>query len=69
MKAVLFRGTPGEVSWQIAEWRDQDHRYALVTNVSPVDPKLRKTPAASLPHTKVRIGFKKLRPGTWPPAV
>lgn len=60
MKEVVFSGTPDEVIDQVAEWRDHGLRYLLVINGSLVNPSLRKTVAASLPHAKVLRGLKKL---------
>ena len=60
MKEVVFSGTPDEVIDQVGEWRDHGLRYLLVINGSLVNPSLRKTVAASLPHAKVLRGLKKL---------
>jgi phthiodiolone/phenolphthiodiolone dimycocerosates ketoreductase len=60
MKEVVFSGTPDEIIDQVAEWRDHGLRYLLVINASLVNPSLRKTVAASLPHAKVLRGLKKL---------
>jgi phthiodiolone/phenolphthiodiolone dimycocerosates ketoreductase len=60
MKDVVFSGTPDEVIGQVAERRGHGLRYPLVINNSLVNSKLRKTLAASLPHTQVPVGFKKL---------
>ena len=60
MKEIVLSGTPDEVIDQVAEWRDQGLRYLLVINASLVNPRVRKTVAASLPHAKVLRGLKKL---------
>ncbi len=60
MKEVLFSGTPDEVIDQVAEWRDHGLKYLVVINGSLVNPSLRKTVSALLPHAKVLRGLKKL---------
>jgi phthiodiolone/phenolphthiodiolone dimycocerosates ketoreductase len=57
---MVLNGTPDEVIDQAAEWRDHGLRYLIVINGSLVNPKLRKTVAASLPHAKVLRGLKRL---------
>ncbi|MFZ1174885.1 MAG: LLM class flavin-dependent oxidoreductase [Mycobacterium sp.] len=60
IKEMVLNGTPDEVIDQVAEWRDHGLRYLIVINGSLVNPKVRKTVAASLPHAKVLRGLKKL---------
>lgn len=60
MKDVVFSGTPDEVIDQVAEWRDHGLRYVVLINGSLVNPSLRKTVTAVLPHAKVLRGLKKL---------
>jgi phthiodiolone/phenolphthiodiolone dimycocerosates ketoreductase len=60
MKELIFSGTPAEVIDQVEEWRDHGLRYLLVINASLVNPRMRKTVAASLPHAKVLRGLKTL---------
>ena len=60
MKEIVFSGTPAEVIDQVAEWRDHGLRYLLVINASLVNPRVRKTVAASMPHAKVLRGLKTL---------
>jgi phthiodiolone/phenolphthiodiolone dimycocerosates ketoreductase len=60
VKEMVLNGTPDEVLDQVAEWRDHGLRYLVVINGSLVNPSLRKTVAASLPHVKVLRGLKKL---------
>ncbi len=60
MKEVVFSGTPDEVIDQVAEWRDHGLRYVVLINGSLVNPSLRKTVTAVLPHAKVLRGLKKL---------
>lgn len=51
---------PDEVIDQVAEWRDHGLRYVVLINGSLVNPSLRKTVTAVLPHAKVLRGLKKL---------
>ena len=60
MKEINFHGTPDEVLDQIAEWRDHGLRYLNVISASMLNPRLRKSLAASVPHVKVLRGLKKL---------
>ena len=60
IKEMVLNGTPDEVIDQVAEWRDHGLRYLIVINGSLINPSLRKTVAASLPHAKVLRGLKKL---------
>lgn len=60
IREVVASGTPDEVIDQVAEWRDHGLRYLLVINGSLVNPSLRKTVTAVLPHAKVLRGLKKL---------
>jgi len=60
MKELMFNGTPDEVVEQMAEWRDHGLRYALIINGSPVNPRLRKTVAATAPFLKILRRLKSL---------
>jgi alkanesulfonate monooxygenase SsuD/methylene tetrahydromethanopterin reductase-like flavin-dependent oxidoreductase (luciferase family) len=48
------------VTAQAAEWRDHGLRYAVLVNLSLLQPSLRKGVGASLPFTKILGGLKKL---------
>jgi phthiodiolone/phenolphthiodiolone dimycocerosates ketoreductase len=60
MKEISFNGTPGEVIDQVAQWRDHGLRYLLAINGSPLNPRLRKSLAATAPYIKVLRGLKRL---------
>jgi phthiodiolone/phenolphthiodiolone dimycocerosates ketoreductase len=60
MKELMFNGTPDEVVEQMADWRDHGLRYALIINGSPVNPRLRKTVAATAPFLKILRRLKSL---------
>jgi phthiodiolone/phenolphthiodiolone dimycocerosates ketoreductase len=60
IKEMVLNGTSDDVIDQVAEWRDHGLRYLIVINGSLINPSLRKTVAASLPHAKVLRGLKKL---------
>jgi len=60
LKAALLSGTPNEVIDQAAELRDQGVRYLVVTNVSFLQPTLRKALAATAPFFKILRGLQKL---------
>ncbi len=53
-------GTPEEVIDQAAEWRDHGLRYAVVGNVSSLQPSLRRGLAATLPFAKIIRGLRRL---------
>jgi phthiodiolone/phenolphthiodiolone dimycocerosates ketoreductase len=56
----LLAGTPEDVVDQAAQWRDRGVRYLVVTNVSILQPSLRKGLAAGAPFMKVLRGLKRL---------
>ena len=60
LKAALLSGTPNEVIDQAAELRDQGVRYLAVTNVSYLQPTVRKAVAATSPFFKILRGLQKL---------
>lgn len=60
LKEILWTGTPEEVIDQVAEWRDQGLRYAVVGNVSSLQPSLRRGLAATLPFAKIIRGLRRL---------
>ena len=60
LKEILWTGTPEEVIDQAAEWRDHGLRYAVVGNVSSLQPSLRRGLAATLPFVKIIRGLRRL---------
>ena len=60
LKEVFLTGTPAEVIDQAAEWRDHGLRYAVMVNVSALQPSLRRGLAATVPFTKILRGLRKL---------
>jgi phthiodiolone/phenolphthiodiolone dimycocerosates ketoreductase len=60
LKDALLAGTPDEVIDQAAQWRDHGVRYLVVSNVSFMQPSLRKALASYAPFFKVLRGLKKL---------
>ena len=60
LKEVFLTGTPAEVIDQAAEWRDHGLRYAVMVNVSALQPSLRRGLAATVPFTKILRGLSKL---------
>lgn len=60
LKEILLTGTPEEVIDQAAEWRDHGLRYAVVGNVSSLQPSLRRGLAATLPFAKIIRGLRRL---------
>ncbi|MBB5162881.1 alkanesulfonate monooxygenase SsuD/methylene tetrahydromethanopterin reductase-like flavin-dependent oxidoreductase (luciferase family) [Mycobacterium sp. AZCC_0083] len=61
MKEVVLAGTPDDVIDQAAQWRDHGLRYAVVLNLSTLQPSLRRGLAASIPLATILRGLKKLR--------
>jgi phthiodiolone/phenolphthiodiolone dimycocerosates ketoreductase len=61
MKEVVLTGTPDDVIDQAAQWRDHGVRYAVVLNLSTLQPSLRRGLAASIPLATILRGLKKLR--------
>jgi phthiodiolone/phenolphthiodiolone dimycocerosates ketoreductase len=57
---MLLTGTPNEVIEQVAEWRNQGLRYAVLDNLSTLQPSLRRGVAASLPFTRILRQLRKL---------
>lgn len=57
---LIFSGTPDEVIDQAAEWRDRGMRYAVVSNVSSLQPSLRHGLAATIPFTQILRGLRRL---------
>jgi len=60
LKDALLAGTPDEVIDQAAELRDHGVRYVVVSNVSILQPILRKSLASFAPFFKILRGLKKL---------
>src|SRR5882757_5923860 len=60
LKEAFLTGTPDDVSEQAALWRDHGVRYAVVVNISTLQPSLRKGLATSIPLAKILRGLKKL---------
>ncbi|OBI51714.1 photosystem I reaction center subunit VIII [Mycobacterium kyorinense] len=60
LKESLLTGTSGDVIEQVAEWRDHGVQYAVIFNVSPVQPNLRHGLAASLPLIRILGGLRNL---------
>jgi phthiodiolone/phenolphthiodiolone dimycocerosates ketoreductase len=60
LKECALTGTPDDVIDQAAEWRDNGMDYAVMCNVSALQPSLRRGLADSLPFTKILRGLRKL---------
>jgi phthiodiolone/phenolphthiodiolone dimycocerosates ketoreductase len=60
LKEAFLTGTPDEVIDQAAQWRDHGLRYIVVSNISFLQPSLRKGLAASSPLATILRGLKKL---------
>lgn len=60
LRELLLTGTPGDVIGQIAEWRDHGLQYPVISNISAIQPSLRRGLAASIPFTKILQGLRKL---------
>ena len=60
LKEAFLTGTPDDVIEQAAQWRDHGLRYAVVVNISTLQPSLRKGLAASIPMTAILRGLKRL---------
>lgn len=60
LKECLLTGTSGDIIEQVAEWRDHGVQYAVIFNVSPVQPSLHHGLAASLPLTRILGGLRNL---------
>ena len=57
---LVLSGTPDELIDQAAEWRDHGMRYAVMANVSSLQPSLRRGLAATIPFTKILRGLRRL---------
>jgi phthiodiolone/phenolphthiodiolone dimycocerosates ketoreductase len=60
LKDALLVGTPDEVIEQAAELRDHGVRYLVVSNISILQPTVRKSLASVPPFFKILRGLKKL---------
>jgi phthiodiolone/phenolphthiodiolone dimycocerosates ketoreductase len=60
LKEFLLTGTSGDVIEQVAEWRNRGLQYAVIANISSLQPSLRRGLAASLPLTRILRGLRKL---------
>jgi phthiodiolone/phenolphthiodiolone dimycocerosates ketoreductase len=60
MTEAFLTGTPDDVIEQAAHWRDHGLRYIVVSNVSTLQPSLRKSLTASIPLATILRGLKKL---------
>ena len=60
LKDALLVGTPDEVIDQVAALRDRGLRYLIVSNVSILQPSLRKGLSATMPFFAILRGLKKL---------
>ncbi|OBG15726.1 photosystem I reaction center subunit VIII [Mycolicibacterium celeriflavum] len=60
LKEGALTGTPDEVIDQAAEWRDHGVRYAVMCNVSALQPSLHRGLAATVPFMRVLRGLRKL---------
>jgi phthiodiolone/phenolphthiodiolone dimycocerosates ketoreductase len=56
----LLAGTPEDVVGQAAQWRDRGVRYLVLTNLSILQPSLRKGLVAGAPFMKILHGLKRL---------
>jgi phthiodiolone/phenolphthiodiolone dimycocerosates ketoreductase len=60
LKQMLLTGTHNEVIEQVAEWRNQGLRYAVLGNLSTLQPSLCRGVAASLSFTRILRQLRKL---------
>lgn len=60
VRAACLSGTPAEVVDQVADWRDHGVRYVVVSNLSVLQPSLRKAFFATLPFIQIICRLKKL---------
>jgi phthiodiolone/phenolphthiodiolone dimycocerosates ketoreductase len=57
---LILSGTPDEILDRAAEWRDHGMRYAVMNNLSSLQPSLRRGLAATIPFTKILRGLRRL---------
>jgi phthiodiolone/phenolphthiodiolone dimycocerosates ketoreductase len=60
LKECLLTGTSADVIEQVAEWRDHGVEYAVIGNISALQPNLRRGMAATLPLVRILHGLRKL---------
>jgi len=60
LKSALLAGTPDEVIDQAAQWRDAGVRYLVVSNVSILQPNMRKALASFAPFFTILRGLKRI---------
>jgi phthiodiolone/phenolphthiodiolone dimycocerosates ketoreductase len=60
LKDVCLHGTPDEIVDQVADWRDHGLSYPVLSNLSTLQPSLRRGLAASNPFAKIMRGVRKL---------
>ena len=60
LKDVCLHGTPDEIVDQVADWRDHGLSYPVLSNLSTLQPSLRRGLAASNPFAKILRGVRKL---------
>jgi len=60
LQECLLTGTSGDIVDQLAQWRDHGLQYAVLFNMSTVQPSLRHGLAATLPLTRILRGLRKL---------
>jgi phthiodiolone/phenolphthiodiolone dimycocerosates ketoreductase len=60
LRECLLNGTPDEVVEQAAGWRDRGMEYAVICNVSAVQPSLRRGLAATVPLMRILRQLRRL---------
>lgn len=60
LQECLLTGTSGDVIQQVSEWRDHGLQYAVISNISSVQPGLRRCLAATLSLTRILRELRKL---------
>jgi phthiodiolone/phenolphthiodiolone dimycocerosates ketoreductase len=60
LKECALTGTPDEVIEQAAEWRNQGMEYAVICNVSAMQPSLRRGLAATVPLMRILRQLRRL---------
>ncbi|WP_369797504.1 LLM class flavin-dependent oxidoreductase [Nocardia sp. CNY236] len=60
LREVCLVGTPSEVVEQVAAWRDRGLRYAVLTNMSHLQPDMTKGMLATVPFARILRGLRRL---------
>ena len=60
LREHILTGTPSEVVDQVAQWRDNGVRYAVVVDLGSLHPKLTKGLASALPFIRALRGMRRL---------